>query len=256
MVNTALAHGFKIHLRGAVPIWWASNGIIKRWGPKEGSEINGDMMSLKRMLGLAPHPFAFQEPGDKGFAFICTPYSVLFLHTGNTYGTSHHRTKIPGGETQTQPSFVLSCSLVFCHLAESWLILLETVSVLDTRASICTHLPLDSRICVVLALQQTLILERHALKLLSEGSDYKLPFVKSEKHTREALNVRPLFSKKSSVFWSLRADGKLVILANILQLWSFQQQGEFYIFFPVAYFVFITKDWDLAFDKFSFAEIK
>lgn len=134
----------------------------------------------------------------------------------------------------TQPSLVSSCSLVFCHLAESWLTLLETVSVLDTWASICTHLPLDTCIWVVLALQQTLMVERHALKLFSEGSDYKLPFVKGEKHTRELFNVPPSASQTRS-FWHLVFYEELGVLKPP-SWWEISHSGQHSpaLIFPAA----------------------
>lgn len=111
MVKTVLAHGFKIHLKGPVPIWWVSNGIIKRWGPKEGSEImgdNGDTVSLQRLLGLAPRPFAVRHLGEEGSVFLCTPYSVLFLHTGDKYGPSSTEQKYQEGKHNTAlPCFKL-----------------------------------------------------------------------------------------------------------------------------------------------------
>lgn len=74
-----------------------------------------------------------------------------------------------------------------------------------------TFAPRHLHLCGVSSATDThgLMVERRALKLLSEGSDNKLPLVKGEKHTRETLNVPQhlrhvvsdtLFSKKSSVF--------------------------------------------------------
>lgn len=92
---------------------------------------NGDTVSLKRLLGLGPRPFAVRHPGEEGSVFLCTPYSVLFLHTGDKYGPSSTEQKYQEGKHNT----ALPC----CKLLSGVLSLgrkltnsAETASVLDT----------------------------------------------------------------------------------------------------------------------------